>query len=56
MHRLGNFRTLSPNWDVFIKHFPAGLRDLCGRGSRKIVRTKRDGWPQEDNALQAQQD
>ena len=35
--------TLSPKWDVFIKPFPSGLRKLCGRGSRKIIRARGGG-------------
>lgn len=35
--------THSPKWNVSIKLFPQGLRDLCGRGSGEIVRTRGDG-------------
>lgn len=31
---------LSPKWDVSIKSFPSGFGDLCGRGSREIVRAR----------------
>lgn len=35
--RVTNFGVLGPKSDVSIKPLPPGLKDLCGRGSRKIV-------------------
>jgi hypothetical protein len=35
--------TLCPKWDVSIKSLSSGLRKLCGRGSRKIIRASTDG-------------
>lgn len=35
-----DLRTLSPRWDVSITSLPSGLRDLCGRGHRKIIRAR----------------
>lgn len=42
VQRGSNFRMLSHNWDVTIIAVPERLRDLCGRGGRRIVRAR--GW------------
>lgn len=33
-----SLRALTPRWNVFIKSLPSGLRDLCQRGDKRIVR------------------
>lgn len=38
--RVRDFRTFSPKWDVFLGPLLSGLREKCGRDSRKIVRAK----------------
>lgn len=38
-----DFDKLSHKWDIFIKPFPAGLWELCGRGGRNILRARGDG-------------
>ena len=48
------FGTLSLNWDIFITPLFLGLSDLCGRGVRKIVRSRGDGRQQEMNVFQTQ--
>ena len=33
-------KTLSPAWDISLKYFPSGFRELCGKGDRKNVRAR----------------
>jgi hypothetical protein len=40
VQKVGNPRTLGPEWDVFTNSFSSGLREFCRRGSRKSVRAK----------------
>lgn len=40
--RVRDLGVLSSNWDVPIKSHPSGLREICGRGGRKGVRTRGD--------------
>ncbi|KAL6040343.1 hypothetical protein STEG23_017243 [Scotinomys teguina] len=47
VQKVRDLGTLSPQMDVFIKIFPTGLRELCGRGSRKSVKVRGDGGQQE---------
>lgn len=35
-----NLRVLSQKWDVYIQHLLPRLRNVCGRGNRKIVRCR----------------
>lgn len=54
MQRVRNLRILSPKRDVSIKsHAPPnpGLREPCGRGVRKGLRTKGEGGHQEYSGL-----
>jgi hypothetical protein len=48
------FGTLNLKWDIFITPLFLGLSDLCGRGVRKIVRSRGDGRQQEMNVFQTQ--
>lgn len=43
VQRVRDLDTLSPKWEVSNKPLPLGLRELCRRGSKMIVRTSRDG-------------
>ena len=47
--------TLSSEWNVFI-NLPSDLRDLCGRGSRKIVEGREYGGHQGNSVFQTKQD
>lgn len=38
--KVGDIGTLSSNWEVFIKLLASGLRMLCGRESRIILRMR----------------
>lgn len=44
---------LSPKWDIVI---PSGSRELCGWGSKKIVRARDEGWLQGNSTFPIQQD
>lgn len=46
MHRMRDFRVLSPKWDISINPLPSDLSDLCGRGNEKTVGVRADGWHQ----------
>lgn len=39
-----SFITPSPKWVAVIKPVPLSLKDLCGRGGRKAMRARSDGW------------
>lgn len=41
-----DFEAISSKWNVFNKPLPSGLRDLCGRGSKNVVRARGYGWLQ----------
>lgn len=41
VERVREFTALSHEWDFLSNPFPR-LQDLCGRGGRKIVRSKGD--------------
>ena len=51
VQRGNDFETLSPKWTVFIKSLPSGLKELCGRGSRKTVRASDYGGNQGNKAM-----
>ena len=48
MHLL-DFDLFSPKWDVFIRLLMSKYRDLCGRRTRKIKRTRGCGYAQENS-------
>lgn len=43
LHKLRDFRVLSPKWNVFNKPLLSRLKDLCRSGGRKILRTRGSG-------------
>lgn len=44
--READFSALSLKWDVFVKLLLPRLREMCGRGSRKVIRTEVIPWKQ----------
>jgi hypothetical protein len=56
MQRIRELGTLSPKWNTSIKYLPSGLRELCRREGRKIVRASRDARCQGNKLFYAQQD
>lgn len=43
VQRIRDFGTLTPKWDVFIKLFPSGPRELCRGGGGEILRARGGG-------------
>lgn len=50
------FGALIREWDIFIKLFPSSSRNLCKRGSIKIIRARGSELLQENSVFQTQQD
>jgi hypothetical protein len=51
-----NKRLLSPKREVFIKFLPSGLRELYGRGGKKIVGARGVERYQRNSVFQTKQD
>lgn len=41
---MGDFVPLNRKWDVFIKAFSLGLKELCRRIDRMTIGARGDGW------------
>lgn len=55
VQRVRDLGPLSSTWDIFIKSFPSGLRELYRRGGRKTVRDRGGGHQQGKSTLLTQQ-
>lgn len=53
VQRVTDFETHSPKWDVFVKHLPLELRELCRTGGRSVG-ARGDGCHQGTSILQTQ--
>ena len=44
MYTSKDLGTLIPIRDVSIKSLPSGIRESYGRGGRKVIRAREEGW------------